>query len=200
MTKLCRTCGTEKPTSEFHKKKNGLQPKCRACVAAYTRLRYAANRERIKAESRLWRAENRERDRAMHRAKYQRTRDQRRKYARRYRRENREAVNAANRAWRRSNPEHTQALSVTRYNRRRARELRAGIGLTAAQWKDIRAEFGGRCAYCAKAAPRLEQDHLDPLVAGGDHAAHNVVPACRWCNASKGPHSLLVWLAHAAAR
>mgnify|MGYP001617551454 CR=1 FL=1 len=71
--------------------------------------------------------------------------------------------------------------------RRRARKAYAPINdLSAAQWREIQAAYAHRCAYCGKRAKgHLTQDHITPLIKGGNHTASNVLPACRSCNARK---------------
>lgn len=44
-SKVCSGCKEEKPSSEFNKKGNGLQPYCRPCDNARSRERYRANPE-----------------------------------------------------------------------------------------------------------------------------------------------------------
>jgi hypothetical protein len=60
---------------------------------------------------------------------------------------------------------------------------------------DLVARFGGRCAYCGDAPPRLVEEHLVPMnrVSAGLHAWGNVAPACKTCNdiKSDGP-----WQSH----
>ena len=51
--KRCTKCGRELPLSEFNKNRNtkdGLQCVCRACFSAYNKRRYAANKEKFKAD------------------------------------------------------------------------------------------------------------------------------------------------------
>ena len=60
-TKKCSECGRILPLSEFNKNrrsKDGLQDRCRECFSRYNRKRYAANREKIKADVKRYRAEN----------------------------------------------------------------------------------------------------------------------------------------------
>lgn len=71
-------------------------------------------------------------------------------------------------------------------HRRRARILKSDVNdLTAAQWREIRALYRYRCAYCHAKPKRLTMDHVIPLARGGHHTASNVVPACGPCNARK---------------
>jgi 5-methylcytosine-specific restriction endonuclease McrA len=69
--------------------------------------------------------------------------------------------------------------------RRRSRVKDLRSDLTAAQWADLKAIYGHRCAYCGQKKP-LTQDHVVPIAMGGEHTASNVVPACGPCNSSKG--------------
>ncbi|MER5501330.1 HNH endonuclease [Streptomyces sp. NPDC002561] len=54
------------------------------------------------------------------------------------------------------------------------------------------------CAYCDAPFGQMvvaEVDHVRPLAKGGIHAWHNLTPACRTCNQSKGDMDVEVWLA-----
>ncbi len=83
--------------------------------------------------------------------------------------------------YQRSRPDAVRATSA----RRRARKLNCEINdLTAAQWREIKAAYRFRCAYCHEKKP-LTMDHVIPLVDGGNHTASNVVPACWPCNSRK---------------
>jgi 5-methylcytosine-specific restriction endonuclease McrA len=94
-------------------------------------------------------------------------------------------------AWKRANPEAVKA----NHHRRRARKLASpGAGITAAEWAGLKVEYGGRCAYCARAR-KLQLDHIDPLSKGGAHEPENAAPACQDCNFTKHDKSLLIWLA-----
>jgi 5-methylcytosine-specific restriction endonuclease McrA len=65
--------------------------------------------------------------------------------------------------------------------------------LTTAQWQEIVAAHGGRCAYCGKKPKkrRLTMDHITPLSRDGSNTAANVVPACKSCNSKKWIHGPL---------
>lgn len=89
--------------------------------------------------------------------------------------------NAWNPGWRRANADKVRAKD----QRRRARILASPVNdLTARQWRNIKAAYRHRCAYCGKRRP-LTMDHVIPLSKGGSNTASNVVPACRSCNSSK---------------
>ena len=88
--------------------------------------------------------------------------------------------------WIRVNPKRAAETRRAKEKRRRARKLMAPQNdLTAAQWREIKAAFKFRCAYCGVKPKRLEQDHVVPLSKGGNHTASNIVPACGPCNRHK---------------
>jgi hypothetical protein len=51
--------------------------------------------------------------------------------------------------------------------------------------------WDGICAYCGVNADTL--DHVKSRHRGGNTVAHNLVPACRDCNRSKGSDEWLEW-------
>jgi 5-methylcytosine-specific restriction endonuclease McrA len=65
--------------------------------------------------------------------------------------------------------------------------------LTAAQWRALKAAWGG-CAYCGAADTALQRDCVLPLSMGGRYTLDNIVPACRSCNTSKCNTEVTDWL------
>jgi 5-methylcytosine-specific restriction endonuclease McrA len=97
------------------------------------------------------------------------------------------------RQWRATNPERARANYVRGAHMRRARARNVPTERFSRQ--DVFIRDLGRCAYCAE---RLDPqtwhlDHVTPLNRGGAHTLDNVVAACRFCNLSKGPRTLLEW-------
>jgi len=93
---------------------------------------------------------------------------------------NREAIRARIDAWHAAHPERTRG-----YVRNRRARLRGDPQvITPAEWRVVLVAYQHRCAYCG-ARGRLEQEHVIPVSRGGRHSIHNVVPACRSCNARK---------------
>ena len=78
------------------------------------------------------------------------------------------------------NPEKFKA----QVHRRRA-VIEAGE-VTTEQWGEIKARYGGKCAYCRQPCEKPEMDHVQPVTKGGLHVPENVVPACKPCNIQKG--------------
>jgi hypothetical protein len=78
---------------------------------------------------------------------------------------------------------------IDQMKKRRRRAQKAGAprnDLTHAQWIEIQETQDHRCYYChVRCKGKLTQDHLTPLSQGGSHTLHNVIGACRRCNAKK---------------
>lgn len=55
--------------------------------------------------------------------------------------------------------------------------------LTLAEWLDVLAEYGYRCAYCF--GPFEQLDHVRAIAFGGENTRDNVVPSCAQCNKQK---------------
>lgn len=168
------------------------------------RKRYAANRESLLAARRERYASDpalAERTRAGNRAWYERNRDQRREYRRRYQQEHGNEMRARHRErnrreyakdprarldyykqWRLRNLERARAYVRVSGNKRRA--AAAGKHFTFQEWEALLRDHDGRCAYCGS-AERIEADHRVPLCRGGSNEIGNILPACRPCNRRK---------------
>jgi 5-methylcytosine-specific restriction endonuclease McrA len=91
-------------------------------------------------------------------------------------------------------PAKVPAAARARYAKRRKNRLaRVDNDLTAAQWADLLAAWGG-CAYCQAEGPALQRDCIMPISRGGRYTLENVVPACASCNASKHNNEVTGWL------
>jgi 5-methylcytosine-specific restriction endonuclease McrA len=64
------------------------------------------------------------------------------------------------------------------------KHLNIDDALTEKQWDRVLKQFKYRCVYCGS-KKNVEMDHIIPVSKKGEHTIHNVVPACRSCNASK---------------
>lgn len=138
--KHCPGCGVTKPPADFSKwskGKDGLQPRCRVCQAAYSRAWFEANRERRRVYVAAYRADNRDLVRAARR---------------------RQA--AANAEQRREHRRSTDYRLV-----RHGQWLQRRYGITRADYDRLMANQEGRCAICGRvpegdsAYPRLCVDH-----------------------------------------
>ena len=105
-------------------------------------------------------------------------------YQKAYRLKNKEMLKEKRRKYTKKN-----MRAIYLYLRKR-NETKRGLraDLTEEQWETIKRVFRGKCAYCGKRTTVLEQDHVIPLSKGGTLTLHNIVPACRSCNAQKYNH------------
>lgn len=95
---------------------------------------------------------------------------------------------------RRRFPSNASATTRARYAKRRQRRLdRVDNDLSADQWQDLVARWGG-CAYCGATTASLQKDCVLPISRGGRYTVTNVVPACASCNASKHNSEVSGWL------
>lgn len=152
------------------------------CKKHYMQRAYAANREELlraqaarragrrdenAARTAAWRAANPEKTVASRKRHYEKNRTKLLADKQRYRQANRDKIRALN-------------------NRRKALKKNAPVNdLTVKQWREIKAAYGQRCAYCGCRPKILTMDHVEPLSKGGPHTASNVVPACGSCNSRK---------------
>lgn len=186
--------------AHFHRQKlspDGYRSRCKACRKAETRAYYEANAEALRKKSARFRREQPAAAKA-HVARWkENNRVRKLAYDRQYHSEHREERLAYNRTPERR--EAHRANARTQKAKRRA-AMGAAVGrITAKEWAEIRASYGGLCVYCHAKPARLTQDHVVALNRGGSHTADNVVPACRRCNRSKSDKPLLVFLAERAA-
>ena len=70
---------------------------------------------------------------------------------------------------------------------------RAEHDLEPAQWTALVDAWGG-CAYCGATDRPLQKDCVMALSRGGRYTLHNIVPACRSCNASKSNAEVTSWM------
>jgi 5-methylcytosine-specific restriction endonuclease McrA len=97
--------------------------------------------------------------------------------------------------WRRNNPARVREVYQRQDAVRRLSREERRISLSLSQWRAIKDLSGGLCVYCGASDP-IELDHLVPKRLGGLPVVGNCLPACRRCNASKGPRDAYEWLTH----
>ena len=179
--KRCSSCGEEKLTSEFYKRragKDGLHCWCKVCLRKYR----VAHREECRAQDRKRWAENSEVKTKINRRWRAKNREGLAEKSRKYRAENREEVAEYHLRYRVEHPEIMRLYS----QRKRARKGNAaGYDYTTAEHIAARCEmWGNRCYICD--APMESVDHVKPLAKGGSHFPANLRPACKACNSRKG--------------
>lgn len=77
------------------------------------------------------------------------------------------------------------------YNKRRTEQLVGQI--STEEWLECQLFFNGACAYCGATTTPLEIEHIIPVSKGGVNRIYNVIPACRYCNGSKGAKAFSKW-------
>lgn len=188
-SKACTNCKQIKDLSLFKAEKRSSSGKgaiCSAChnqkMADYrkanlTKVResskrtYDKNRDKRVANSQKWAANNPNR---------------RKEIEAKYRANNRKETQARSEAWRLRHPEKPREYKL----KRRARLENNGTYKILE--KELKRLYASPCFYCG-GVDRIEADHIIPVIKGGRHSIGNLVPACRWCNASKGYRLLADW-------
>jgi 5-methylcytosine-specific restriction endonuclease McrA len=188
-SKTCSSCKQIKDLDLFKAEKRSASGKasiCSAChnqkmadyrkdnleiVKASQKRTYDKNRDKRIANSQNWAANNPIR---------------RKQIEAKYRANNRKETQARSEAWRLQNINKPREYKL----RRRVRLENNGQFLILP--KEIKKIYSSPCFYC-QGRQRIEADHLIPVSKGGRHSIGNLVPACRWCNASKGNRLLSEW-------
>src|ERR1700722_2006183 len=145
--KVCFKCLECKEISAFKvdkRRKNGIGPYCKACVAAMNRTW-----RRLHPESET----NRKRD--LRRGRYDKVK------AAKWRAEHPEQHRANEKAWRKANPEKARAIKATRLARKRGASGRH----TGEQIKKLFVLQKGHCPNCLQSIEtKYHVDHIMPLV------------------------------------
>jgi len=163
-TKRCSECEELKPKSEFYKKLDRLQPKCKTCCKEYNREYYEENKEKERERGREYYKQNREK-----------------------------MIEQAN-EWNRNNPDKRSKIMSRQNAKRRARKREnGGDGVTADDWREMVDRAQGECVYCGS-SEELTIDHVVPISRGGKDDPCNVVPACSQCNYDKNAKKPEDWV------
>lgn len=210
-SKVCSTCGVDRPLDEYHRQSgrpDGRRSNCKACVKAYTASRkderrayhrsyYLANKETILARTSAYQADlPPERSRGYSRKYHAANREKRREYSKHYRAADPERTRAQAKAFRERHPDkarrdqHARRASMARVDHDPAVTIEA-----------LRERDGEFCCYCSRlldfeadqyAPNRATLEHITPISRGGHHSFENTAVACRSCNVSKRS-SLFLW-------
>ncbi len=182
--KACRTCGVEKPFSEYTKNGRWLNRDCKPCVAAKSRERHAKNpteyaakrqewrdnnKERTKERVAKWQAENPERHKANMLAWARANADKENERTRKWRENNKELNKEIQKAWDKAHPDMVAAKAA----RRRAAKRQA-----IPNWLNVAhfVEIEGYYQWCS-IFPGHHVDHIYPLQSpkvAGFHAPVNL--------------------------
>lgn len=196
--KRCTKCGDQKPVEDYGLRpqgRGGREAHCRACARIRNRdkmrKRRLLDRDKVNEQKRKYAHRRRLHDPDGHRAMSDRAKATRR----RSRLQDRERTHAHDRAKYRRAMERAPEARLAQVQRRIARKHAApGRGVAPAEWRQVKADSLGLCAYCSRPA-RLTMDHIEPLAGGGAHDPDNIAAACKSCNSSKNDSQLIVWLA-----
>lgn len=197
----CKACGT------VDRRPNG---RCRPCSEANEKAWKSANKEKVRKASREWSKTNRtkcnEKGKTWRAANPEAFKAAKRKWLAKpgnkektrvaeidWRERNRATKRLHWLRWKKRNPEGARAIRA----RVRAKRYGAEGQHSAEEWKTLFDSYGGLCVYCA--APATTRDHVVPLARGGTDSIENIAPACLSCNARKGSHGMLAFMARRAA-
>jgi 5-methylcytosine-specific restriction endonuclease McrA len=188
--KRCYSCGQWQTHDAYYtdkSRKDGLQPKCKACHAEYRRK----NAARAKEYSRVRVDEHRERYRERRKLHAIEHAESIKKYKQQYHAKHAEELRAKASAYRLT--EQGRKVERSASERRRARELNAPGTFTTADIDAIRVAQGNRCYICHKKLKQFHIDHFIPLSKGGTNDPGNLRLACPKCNnfkRAKHPHDM----------
>lgn len=172
---------------------DGLNNYCKACAKARANQWYSENTERAKANVARYQGDHPEQTTATKRRHYDR---------------NKAKIIARAREWRTADPDRFRKCVYnythsekgrTAVLRRRARERSLPHTLTAKQWRECLEYWNNCCAYCGAQQDfwsTIAADHFIPLVSSAciGTVVENMIPACRFCNASKQHKDPATWL------
>lgn len=222
-TRVCKKCGREFPETEeyFVKSKEckcGISFMCKICKALYCKQYQEENKEHLikylkqyeeknKTHLNNFRKQYRE-DNKEHIAEFKKQyREDNKQFiaekSKQYYTENKKHIEEGKKIYREKNREYfTEYFKQYKRNnkeyfrlkdqKRRALKCSLPYTLTLEQWKKCVEYFNHSCAYCGK-EEKLSQDHLIALSKGGGYEAGNIIPACPYCNSSKGTKEAWDW-------
>lgn len=189
---------TGQPCKRDHiAKRQATNNECIVCRDERVKIWYQNNAERARGNRARWREANRESYRASNRRYYRENTEAVLEKSREYYANNREKYSAWKEAWRLT---HRDEIHVHTYNSRaRARGWTGPNPMSHEDYRSMKAQQQGRCAYCGE-EHKLVFEHVVPVAYDGSFAAWNVVMACRRCNMMKGLASIDTFLPVLARR
>lgn len=183
-SKICKVCGIDKSSSEFHKNrcfKDGLHHTCSECQNSINRVDYANNTDEIRRKASEYRSRNPEiaKKWALNNADYLR------EWGKKYRENNKPAVKERTRKWRLANKDRCRIHDHNRRAKKKGNGGRLSIGLKGKLFELQR----GHCAICKiKLSTNTKYRHMDHVIsldAGGPNEDWNMQLLCQPCNLKK---------------
>ena len=219
-TKICKGCGKELSMDCYCKSSNtdGKENKCKGCrnekakqnyikgkahKIEYTKQYVKVNAEKIKKQKQQYYIENKEAINKRNEQWQKNNSEYRNEKSKQYYIDNlgriterqknhylinREKMLARCRKYERLN----LPKQVIKAQKRRALKKSLPATLTIEQWESIKLNFNNKCAYCGQEKP-LAQEHVTPLIKGGEYTINNIIPSCKSCNSSKGIKDFFGW-------
>tara|TARA_R110000744_G_scaffold21626_14_gene55856 strand:- start:53 stop:694 length:642 start_codon:yes stop_codon:yes gene_type:complete len=192
MSKHCKKCDTTKELSSFSRdkrRKDGLQPYCKDCCKASTKLRRDTNteyRERVYAQAKVWAKENAEKVAARKKELYQENLEQNQAKAKEYYKANREYILEYKSEWAKENRDKRNAIESRRYA---AKMKRTPTWLSEQQQQDIQAMYTLAKKLENLCGIQYDVDHIVPMQGknvSGLHVPWNLQILPRVLNQKKG--------------
>lgn len=192
---VCKTCGEEKPASDFARGRRI----CRPCKAIKDHVDYVTNLEKRRVSQAAYRESHREELRLKSQAYKAAHPAERKAYTRSYYRKNRdtilekcrvyvathkEQVYARTNAWNKAHPEIRAHTAIKYQFKHRVKHKYSKCDFTWQQWEDMKKRQEYKCAACGE-VKSLEQDHIIPVTSGGQHTEDNIQGLCHRCNSRK---------------
>lgn len=213
--KVCASCNTEKPFSEFHKdprssrKTDEYRGSCKLCVNKKNREWYEANKEQRSLSIEKWGIENKEKVAARKISYYLENKDAYARRAERYRiekpevmlersrkyyRENKATHRESVKAWGKRNPDALRAMS----HKRRCAERNAEGSFAASDIQKLFESQFGMCTGCgnpleSSGDKKYHVDHVMPIALGGSNWPSNLQLLCPRCNLTKNAKHPDLW-------
>lgn len=202
--KQCSHCSQLKTADQYHRSStaiDGLQRRCKQCMAMYMHARYLQkseqlkeydrqysqqNRERLSKRRHEWSLQHREQDRANWKVYHNRHRGVRVRKSREYYELHREAQRDKARLYSRAHPKTSEYMRVKNHRRRSRRQSAPNDGtVTLQSVRELLATWTGICPRCGQLADPTV-DHIIPLAKGGAESTSNFQLLCMPCNSGKG--------------
>jgi len=89
--------------------------------------------------------------------------------------------------------EHGKIIIKHISQNRRARIKKLIYTFSINEWNECLSHFNNECAYCGNDNSTLAQEHVIPVVKGGNYVSQNIVPSCKSCNSRKHDSDMETW-------